>query len=325
MKNIYRYLITIILLIVVLLSVVTYRYEIADRMTLLRENNYLVPAKDTFIDDKEEIFVSEVNQTQIASPLNIMYKAENTNVDIFSLSYGNSELKVGDKLKRCEAPYASDQLNMIFKKTYPSISLEEMGVKTVEEAYMIKQLALWELAFRTGESKYGTELSYVDSVRNDLKLKDETIFRKAEELIRYIEEFDYTDNEEIDLVSTLTVKTLDVKNVFYENGGYIAGPYKYTVTAGELVNCEVTALDNNGNDIGAQILESNGKIKTEFAANDEFYVKCPNNKDDLIVTVKTDVKRLNGVFFEAENGDDYVINAGIDNHMEQPVTIHWTT
>ena len=325
MKNIYRYLIIIILLIAVLLSVVTYRYEMVDRMTLLRENNYLVSIDDTFIDNKDEIVVSAVNKTKLASPLNIMYKAENTDVDLFSLSYGNSELKVGDKLKRCENPYASDQLNMVFKKTYPSVSLEEMGVKTVEEAYMVKQLALWEMAYRTGESKYGSELSYVDSVRNDLKLKDEAIFRKAEELIRYVEEFNYKDNEEIDLAPTLTVKTLDVKNVFFENGGYIAGPYKYTVTAGKLVNCEITALDKNGNDIGAQILESNGKIKTEFANNDEFYVKCPNNKDDLIVTVKTDVKRLNAVFYESENGDDYVINAGIDNHMERPVTIHWIT
>lgn len=325
MKNIYRYLIVILILIVVLVSIVTYRYEIIDRMSLLRENNYLTIEEGTLIDDKDEIKVTQRIEFKRKEPFNVRYKAEDEEEDLFSLSYGNDKLNAGDILKKADVPYVYDQLNLIFKKTYPMISLDEMGVESEEDAYWVKQLAIWEVAWRTGESKYGSELSYIDSIRNDVKLKDETIFRKAQELVRYVENFNYEEKQEVDGVPTLNLYTEDAADPFYDNGGYIVGPYRYTVTAANLEYCEVTALDENGNDVGAQILESNGKIKYKFSAEDEFYVKCPDAETDLVITVKADVKRIHAVIFESESGDDYLINVGIDNHMEQDTKIHWIT
>ena len=152
MKNIYRYLIVILILIVVLVSIVTYRYEIIDRMSLLRENNYLTIEEGTLIDDKDEIRVTQRIEFKRKEPFNVRYKAEDEEEDLFSLSYGNDKLNAGDILKKADVPYVYDQLNLIFKKTYPMISLDEMGVESEEDAYWVKQLVIWEVAWRTGES-----------------------------------------------------------------------------------------------------------------------------------------------------------------------------
>ena len=78
----------------------TYIHEINDRIMLLKETNYIKVNDTSIIENLDEIKISEINEIGLKSPLNKMYKVEDKKVDIFSLSYGNQELKIGDKLKK---------------------------------------------------------------------------------------------------------------------------------------------------------------------------------------------------------------------------------
>ena len=325
MKNIYKYLIFIMVLVIVLVSIITSKYEMRDKISLLVENNKFTVEDGKVIESKDELEVSAVEKTSLKNPLNKLYKVGEEKAELYSLSYVDENLKVGDKL--IAGVYASDQLYFIFRKSYPTISLEEMGVDSVEEAYLVKQLAIWEIGLRTGEALYGSELSKIDSIKNDMKLKDDTVFKKAKDLVNYIEEFCYNNSknpeEDVNIVPTLTVNTSEMKSDYmYYNDGYVVGPYKYDVNWKKKIKSSVIATDENGNDIGAKIIESNGMPKTTFSDNDEFYVKCPNTTDDVKVTVEVEVKRLVPRIYEF-GGTDYIANTYVINNMKQDLHINW--
>ena len=325
MKNIYKYLkyiMVIIILIVALISIITYRYELNDKMSLLKETNYFKVEEGAVIKNKEKITVSKIDTTNLQKPLDKMYKAENEEADLFSLSYGNEDLKVGDALKQIDDSFASDALYMIFRKSYPTVTLEEMGVSSPEEAYQVKQLAIWEVAWRTGEAKYGSELSYVDSVRNDLNLKDDTIFKKAKDFVDYIEDFDAEENETVNVIPTLVIKNGNV-NSTYKEGGYIIGPYSYQIEAGELIECNISVIDDEGKPIEAKLVKRNGMEQLGVNPGEDFYIKTNEDEKNINIKIEVDVKRMTPTIYEAENGDDYIINTYIPDHIEDTLEIEW--
>ena len=69
MKNIYRYLIIIIVLITILILLTTYIHEINDRIMLLKETNYIEVKDTAIIENLDEINVSGINKTNLKYPL----------------------------------------------------------------------------------------------------------------------------------------------------------------------------------------------------------------------------------------------------------------
>ena len=251
-----------------------------------------------------------------------MYMAEDKKVDLFSLSYGNQGLKIGDILKKIANPFASDQLYLIFRKSYPIVSLEEMGVENEQEAYIVKQLAIWEIAYRTGKAKYGSELSYIDSVRNDINLKNETIFKKAKDFVAYVENFNNNKNEDIELVPTLIINNSEVKSI-YKDGGYILGPYSYQVESAGIMNSNITVTDMNGNNVNAKIISGSGIEKTSFNPGEEIYIKTYEDMVDLKIKFEVSAKRMSPAIYETDDGDDYIVNTYIVNNLEKTLEIEW--
>ena len=321
MKNIYRYIIIIIVLIMTLIILTTYIYEMNDRIMLLKETNYIKVNDTSIIENLDEIKISEIKETGLKSPLNKMYKVEDKKVDIFSLSYGNQELKIGDTLKKIADPFVSDVLYMLFRKSYPIVSLEEMGVENEQEAYLVKQLAIWEIAFRTGEAKYGSELSFINSVRNDMNLKNENIFRKAKDFVSYLENFNNKD-EDIELVPTLIINNSNVKSI-YKDGGYILGPYSYQVESAGIMNSNITVTDINGNNVNAKIISKSGIEKTSFDPGEEIYIKTYENMVDLKIKIEVSAKRIVPTIYETNNGDDYIVNTYIVNDIDTILNAEW--
>ena len=321
MRNIYRYLIIIIVLITILILLTTYIYEINDKIMLLKETNYIKVKDVSIIENIDEIKVSGINETDLKYPLDKMYKVEDKKVDLFSLSYGNQELKDGDILKKIAKPFASDQLYLIFRKSYPIVSLEEMGVENEQEAYMVKQLAIWEIAYRTGKAKYGSELSFINSVRNDINLKNETIFKKAKDFVSYIENFD-NENEDIELVPTLIINNSNVKSI-YKDGGYIIGPYSYQVESAGIMNSNIAVTDINGNNVNAKIISGSGIEKTSFDPGEEIYIKTYENMVNLKIKFEVSAKRIAPTIYEADNGDDYIVNTYIVNDFDKILEVEW--
>ena len=264
-----------------------------------------------------------------------MYKVKNGHGNLYTLSYrtiGN-KLEVGSKIKFKE--YASDQLYYILRKSYPNVTLKEMGVNTEQEAYQAIQLALWEIAERTGEAAHRSELSYIRSIRKDMGIKNinSKVFEKAESLVRTSENLTHIEKDEKyeqNLVPTLIFNTESVKSdaETYEEYG-VMGPYYYRVTVGNLKNVIIDTTDISGNILtNVEIIDANGiKIKN-FIDTNEFYVKFPKNIfdeiEEITITVKTDVIRIVPAIYE-DDYSDYILNTYIKNHMELSAYINLHT
>ena len=321
MKNIYRYLIIIIVLITILILLTTYIHEINDRIMLLKETNYIEVKDTAIIENLDEIKLSGINKTNLKYPLDKMFMVEDKKVDLFSLAYGNQVLKIGDTLKKIATPFASDQLYLIFRKSYPIVSLEEMGVQNEQEAYIVKQLAIWEIAYRTRQVK-GSELSYIDSVRNDINLKNETIFKKAKDFVAYVENFNNNKNEDIELAPTLIIDNSQVRSI-YKDGGYIIGPYSYQVESAGIINSNVTVTDTNGNNVNAKIISGSGIEKTSFNPGEEIYIKTYEDMVDLKIKFEVSAKRMSPTIYETDNGEHYIVNTYIVNNFDKTLEIEW--
>lgn len=249
-----------------------------------------------------------------------MYKVENEKANLYFLSYRKNKLEVGNMLKlKKEKEYVSDQLYLLFRETYPNVSLKDMGVNSEEEAYLATQLAIWELAMRTGDVQEYSELSLIDSIKEDIGLKNinANVFRKAKNLVNFVENFSYYDNTEIQLVPMLILENDKVKKEpISKQNDILLGPYSYKVQAGILTNVEIEITDQDGNDIGGQVTDVNGTEIKDLIEQKEFYVKVPNICDKVKGKIKVEVKRLTPRIYTDQNSD-YVVNTYQDNTMEE--------
>ena len=93
----------------------------------------------------------------------IIYKVGNEYNDIYSMSFSPNTLKVGDKLTY--KYNASDQLYILLRYSYPYKALQT----TREEQFQALQLAIWNIAYRTGEANAseGYKLDKLIDLAND--------------------------------------------------------------------------------------------------------------------------------------------------------------
>lgn len=328
MKYIYRLLIIVVLLIALIIYTISSKYEKLNSIKSNTLNNKFTSTGEGLIEIKDEIEVSSKVSINSTNQLGYMYKVGEENANLFSLSYLDNNLEVGSKLQLKDGNYhASEQLYLIFRETYPNVSLEKMGVSSVEEAYMVTQLAIWEISARTGESIYANELSMIESIKEDIGTKEipAYIYEKAQKLVELVESFNNNENNiknDINLVPTLVVRTLDLaKNEIKIDDNAMIGPYKYRVESGIVDNIEINLKDENGNKADAQVVDSRGISIKNLNEVDEFYIKYPQNHSfkEIHIFVKSKVKRVSPCIYM--NGDnDYIVNNYIVNEMEQEVT-----
>jgi len=328
MKIFYKFLILIVIIISVLAYSVLSKYESEAHIDLTSLNTKFGYTQEELIATKDELVVSDVTELETIFPLNTMYKVDNGKGYLYTLSYkpeGN-KLQVGSKIKYKNM--LSDQLYLILRESYPNVSLEEMGLNTAEEAYQATQLAIWEVGMRTNEAREWTELSRIESIKNDMGLKNVNlkVFEKATSLVRMSEESVKSNEEiksQIEYKPTLIVRTLDVVGKEYPEDGYtLVGPYSYRIDVGILKNVEIESKDESGNILGdVEIVDSNLNKIAELNKTNEFYVKYPVQKYDFIeFTVKADISRIVTSTYEDEYSD-YLVNTHVNSRSELPLKI----
>lgn len=323
MKHIYKYLIVLVVIISLIIYTISSKYDAMTEAKSNTLNNIFVPAKDEITLAKDELVVSAVTPLNSKYPLDYMYKVEDESANLFSLSYTENKLKVGSKIKlRKEGNMASDQLYMLFRETYPNVSLEEMGVSTPEEAYQVVQLAIWEIALRTGEAYYGNELSFIDSIKEDMGYKDmqPKIYEKAKDLVKIVEDFSNNNiNDELILQPTLIIDTTQLSVVPTSIGDdYILGKYKYKVNSGIVLSTNIILTDENGNEIDAKVVNSQGVEIKDFTETTEFYIRYPKYHDyqKINIIVKAEVKHIVPCIYE-DDYTDYIANTYVIKNIEE--------
>ena len=326
-KFIFKYLMALTSLVVIVIYIITAKYEIEDQVNTKLADNLFKQDGSQLVETKDKLEVSQIVNTNVKYPLDRMYKVGDEKANVFSVSYSYEEtgLEVGSTLKSKsdDDKYGSDQLYFLFRETYPNISLEEMGLETPEEAYMAVQLAVWEIAGRTGEAKYYTELSKIDSIKEEVGNKNTSlkVFKKAKELVTFVENYSRDGNEDITLVPTLIMHNADIrKDIIKIYNELLVGPYSYSLSSGILKDVNIDITDGEGNNVSGKVTDANGFEIKDIQPNTNFYIRFPSTYKEIKFNTKVDVRRLTPAFYE-NDGFDYIVNSYTDIDIQKELSI----
>lgn len=251
---------------------------------------------------------------------NVAFNIANLDGDIaYSLDYGTAMPSKDITFK----DYASDQLMAIIMNGYSNVTPEELGCENADEAYIASQMAIWEVANRTGESKKSTQTFRVEETT---PLSEDTasydrILAAAKKLVKLAEEDPYT------IVPSMVINNSNTEYKDIE-GNNLIGPYIVTVSNVKNIKNIKASLVNAPK--GAKITDVKGKEKTIFENGDSVYVKMDvTEKIDTSFDIKFEafVDRMCGAIYEEKGKDtqDFIRLEPTSNSMEKTLTIKFET
>ena len=220
--------------------------------------------------------------------------------------------------------YVSDQGMAILMNGYPNLTPAQMGVDTVEEAYMATQMALWEVMNRTHESLKSGLFFEVSGVTPKAGMED--FYRKATtaaaNLVARAESNPYTS------VPTMTIDNANVAAHDFGDNEVLIGPYVVTVTGTDASTIRGISASLINAPSSAKVVDPNGNDKTALSNGDTVYVRMNKSEDTTSFNIKfvTDVDRKVGVIYtkEGQTVQDYVRIDTEPVNIPQELTINWT-
>ena len=305
-----------------------------DTISIENDINILKTKGENITSDSNELQIKDIiniSNKNAFTDLNKIYKV-NDNANLYSVSKIKNDLNVGSILKKSSKEYASDQVYFIFRKSYPIITLEEMGLDTEEEAYQATQLALWEVCSRTGESKESELITRIDLIKEKLEKEkvhiNEKVFNKAKELVNYVETFDSKNSKDgLELVPTLMVDNslADlIKQPNEEENKYLVGPYKFYIKNGYFINSNITLKDKNGNLVNVKYVDKNGNTLKNIGENTEFYLSFKEFPGNVSYKLNVSAKfKRNVIEFYENNNKEYFANTYMVEDVPIELTINF--
>lgn len=320
-KVIYKCLMIATIIITVIVYVEACRYQVEAEVSTKIADNVFKEDGSQLTEAKDKLIVTGIVNIDGKYPLNCIYQVGDEKANLFSLSYVENNLTVGSDLTIKKN--ASDALYLLFRESYPNITLEEMGLNSPEEAYQAVQLAVWEIATRTGEANRYTELSFIDSIREEMGLRNINVgvFRKAKDLVRLVEKFDKSTINGIELIPTLVIDNSNVKQKAINiDDDFMVGPYSYSVEASILTDVEITIMDQNGSKIDGKVVDAKGAEIEDLIEQKTFYVRFPESYKNISFNVRVEMKRLAPTIYQSGNWD-YIANTYIKDTCEKTLSI----
>ncbi len=231
--------------------------------------------------------VSELSdEVKVTKILSFKYKDSNSYLGnelffddqyAYKLGIFSLKLKKGITLKISDTK-VSDQLFTVILAGFPNKKPEEMGLKSEADAYLATQMAIQEIAYRTGEI-YSTERAYVSSFRKEEKYKDvnRDVFDVAQDIVELAEKNPYTKEQAI------TIDVEDLKFEKIDDEYTLIGPIELGVTDFNKTKMELNLTDSDDKEVNrtAIILDKYGNTVFEPSNNlKTVYVKT-NYKGDM--------------------------------------------
>lgn len=327
MKNVYKLLIIIVIQITIFSYIYISKKDLETYNSSLKNISTVSSTGEHLTEVKDNLEVSEIVNLDSNVPLDKMYKVGEEKSNLYRLYYNtNIDLQVGEKLRKVADSNsgALDILEIILRKSYPNISLQEMGVNTAEEAYQAIQLAIWNIEGKTNRRFIGGELTTVDSVREEMGASNTKLFRTASNLVKEMEV--YQKDEELLKKENLVDLKLSTENtneyILVRDNEYIYGPYQYEVITGILEKAEITVYDENENIIeGAKIVDSNGLEIEDINSVREFYISFPINYKYAKVSLKSNLKAITPTIYANEKNIVFVADTYTPVELIREATI----
>lgn len=320
----------ICILVIALIAGGIYFVGIKDKQTETNNNdvvtNTVLDNTDTTEEEEtvKKLKLSTTTTTELlkdtVNDKNVAFNIANLDGDIaYSLDYGASMPSKDMSFKS----YASDQLMAIIISGYSNVKPEELGCENADEAYVATQMAIWEIANRTKESKKATETFRVEettALAEDTASYDR-IVAAAKKLVKLAEEDPYT------IVPSMVINN---SNTEYKNieGNNLIGPYIVNVSNVKNIKSIKASLINAPQ--GTKITDVNGKEKTIFENGDSVYVKMgvtEKGTTSFDIKFESFVDRICGTIYEEKGKDsqDFVKLEPTSNAMEKTLTINFET
>ena len=208
----------------------------------------------------------------------------------------------------------SDQGMAILINGYPNKTPDEMGCLNEDEAYMATQMALWEVANRTGESTKAQLVFRVDNVTsiNGNKEICERTVNVAKKLIEYAENEPYT------VVPTMVIDNADadLREFNFDSEHDFVGPYKVEIenVNGEDINYIKATLSEAPE--SASIVDESGNEKTILARGDKVYIKVKKETANVRIKFTSSVERKAGKMYAGQK-QDYLLLDKLTNTTDR--------
>lgn len=231
-------------------------------------------------------------------------------VEVYKINKGGN-VKEGEKLEFIDT--ATDAAFQVLLNSYPNISLNKMGVKSKREAYIVKNLALTEIIFRTDEINSNYE---VDRLVKYKRSKNYKYYVSAKRLVDYAEVFS-KEAKKNDIHPVLTLNANSVKEHFSDKY-FVPGPYYATFN--EFAYSPKFSFDVIDNETGESIdfkllyKDEDGVYKSrkyEDVKNGDgvyfAFVKLTPFKAQL--TFKAEAKRVSGCIYKDKNNNYFLVGS----------------
>ncbi len=294
-------LLTIILICLLggIFTLVNINQKIENKLYEVRKNEPLMK--------EDELTITGQYKTNWAKGYNTISTVNNKSTPIYSLSVEKTNLKVGDKLKYKTT--ASDQLFIHLRYAYPYYTL----TTTKENHYKATQMALYNLAFRTGEANLKDKKYEIDELKELLGEENEEVIQMAKEKVSASENI---ADKNLVLKPSLSFDDEDIKWSITNDKRKI-GPYYYNLIFTEEEDIKISVLKDNGKEIPAAIVDEDDNYIENLEKSQTFYIIIPKDIYSYKLNITAQFNRLLALIYEDENLHDYLVSAYIKDELNK--------
>ena len=290
---------------------------------------FLKDKNDTNQEKKEDLVLSSYQSKGVA----MLYDTTNEKDVLYNPIVLGGELAYSIDYD-CDTPtsdtlsfrkYLSDAGMAVMMNGYPNKSLKDMGVNTIDEAYIATQIAIWEIMNRTGESKNANSVFRVEDTKA-IEGKEDSynrIINAVKKLVQEAEDNPYTD------IPVMKIGNSNVESQDFDDDEVLIGPYTITIEgigADTIKAIKASLIDAPKS---ARVTDKNGNDKTLMSSGDSVYIRMDSSEDDSTFKIQFEafVNRKVGEIYEEKNeATQHYLKLGTQSdYLKGDSTIEWST
>lgn len=290
---------------------------------------FLKDKNDTNQGKKEDLVLSSYQSKGVA----MLYDTKNEKAVLYNPIVLGGEIAYSIDYD-CDTPtsdtlsfrkYLSDAGMAVMMNGYPNKSLKDMGVNTIDEAYIATQIAIWEIMNRTGESKNANSVFRVEDTKA-IEGKEESynrIINAAKKLVQEAEDNPYTD------VPVMKIGNSNVESQDLDDDEVLIGPYTITIEGTGVDTIKAIKASLIDAPKSARVTDKNGNDKTLMSTGDSVYIRMDSSEDDSTFKIQFEAfvnRKVGEIYEEKKETTQHYLKLGTQaDYLKGDSTIEWST
>lgn len=290
---------------------------------------FLKDKNDTSQEKKEDLVLSSYQSKGVAmlydttNEKDVLYNPIVLGGEIaYSIDY-ECDIPISDTLSFRK--YLSDAGMAVMMNGYPNKSLKDIGVNTIDEAYIATQIAIWEIMNRTGESKNANSVFRVEDTKA-IEGKEDSynrIINAAKKLVQEAEDNPYTD------IPVMKIGNSNVESQDFGDDEVLIGPYTITIEGTGVDTIKAIKASLIDAPKSARVTDKNGNDKTLMSTGDSVYIRMDSSEDDSTFKIQFEAfvnRKVGEIYEEKKETTQHYLKLGIQSdYLKGDSTIEWST